>query len=432
MDGGTLLRESEGLCCEGKRKEATNLSSLRPDLPWVAVHRGLRPSAVGADQRDWPLLNVEIRLLQHAEDELKQFPVLGDRSMLLTIEENLNGRLRSLREETVKDLSDLKLFALRLIDLGKIYSTVQLVRETARLNIESAVNACYEASLSNVFKLGLILRDESTFGDIEDERERSASASVAKELVNDFKRFKDVHTISWNRAAQLGPTSCLDGLKSYRYDRGKTGRFKEFEGDDELSMKNELKRIYGEYKKEYDKNQRRCLENMGELSTLVEETKEIAEKIKSKFGSRIENWSQVNKIEVAKLLAGVFAYFTVSKSGMSYNKITPLETANAAFRREDILIVPHHIQVMSILKLIGCDSLELEALKSQLMEIRTGEGKSILLGGLATILAMLGFEVSTVCYSQYLSFRDYSDFLEIFQAFNCADNVCYRKITDHA
>lgn len=49
------------------------------------------------------------------------------------------------------------------------------------------------------------------------------------------------------------------------------------------------------------------------------------------------------------------------------------------------------------------------------MEIKTGEGKSIILGMLSTIFGVLGFEVRCVCYSQYLSERDYNTFEILFE-----------------
>ena len=39
-------------------------------------------------------------------------------------------------------------------------------------------------------------------------------------------------------------------------------------------------------------------------------------------------------------------------------------------------------------------------------EVGTGEGKSLILGGLSCYLALCGYEVSCACYSNYLSKRD--------------------------
>lgn len=45
-----------------------------------------------------------------------------------------------------------------------------------------------------------------------------------------------------------------------------------------------------------------------------------------------------------------------------------------------------------------------------MVQVSTGEGKSVILGILSTYLALIGFNVYEACYSSYLSERDYKDF----------------------
>ena len=52
----------------------------------------------------------------------------------------------------------------------------------------------------------------------------------------------------------------------------------------------------------------------------------------------------------------------------------------------------------------------------------TGEGKSVVLAGLSIVLAILGFEVNCVCYSEYLCERDYNDFSGLFSLFNLIED----------
>jgi len=44
--------------------------------------------------------------------------------------------------------------------------------------------------------------------------------------------------------------------------------------------------------------------------------------------------------------------------------------------------------------------------QNRLAEVKTGEGKSILLAGLSIYFALLGYEVDCACYSEILSKRD--------------------------
>ena len=47
-------------------------------------------------------------------------------------------------------------------------------------------------------------------------------------------------------------------------------------------------------------------------------------------------------------------------------------------------------------------------------QVGTGEGKSIVLAGLSSYLALVGYEVNCACYSKYLSSRDGDAFGDLF------------------
>mmetsp|Transcript_12850 Transcript_12850/g.19234 ORF Transcript_12850/g.19234 Transcript_12850/m.19234 type:complete len:1061 (-) Transcript_12850:89-3271(-) len=94
-----------------------------------------------------------------------------------------------------------------------------------------------------------------------------------------------------------------------------------------------------------------------------------------------------------------------------------------------MLMKPHNIQVLTLLSLFGCGSPSSISLDSQLMQIRTGEGKSMILGAAAVVLALLGFKARCVCYSEYLSERDFGLFRDVFDDFKIMEYVKYSKIT---
>lgn len=97
-----------------------------------------------------------------------------------------------------------------------------------------------------------------------------------------------------------------------------------------------------------------------------------------------------------------------------------------------VLQIAHNIQVLTLLYMFGCGKGPQSSFDSQLMQIRTGEGKSILLGAASVMLALLGFRVRTVCYSEYLSNRDFQLFEDVFKRFGVLDDVKYSKITTFA
>eukprot|EP00854_Cymbomonas_tetramitiformis_P003883 gene3883-4844_t len=55
--------------------------------------------------------------------------------------------------------------------------------------------------------------------------------------------------------------------------------------------------------------------------------------------------------------------------------------------------------------------------RNHFAQIKTGQGKSLVLGVLATVLAVLGYSVDVVCYSQYLVDRDRAAFDQLFELF---------------
>ncbi len=65
-----------------------------------------------------------------------------------------------------------------------------------------------------------------------------------------------------------------------------------------------------------------------------------------------------------------------------------------------------------------------------MIEILTGEGKSIVIGICCAIFALVGFEVHSVCYSKYLSERDENKFKELFTFLGVEKNITYGTIKE--
>lgn len=71
---------------------------------------------------------------------------------------------------------------------------------------------------------------------------------------------------------------------------------------------------------------------------------------------------------------------------------------------------PHPAQIVSILLLTD----QTKEVSNKLVELKTGEGKSIVLAGLCCYFALQGLKVYCACYSEYLSSRDEKSFKELF------------------
>ena len=63
-----------------------------------------------------------------------------------------------------------------------------------------------------------------------------------------------------------------------------------------------------------------------------------------------------------------------------------------------------------------------------MLQVLTGEGKSIVLGILTALLACVGYSVDVVSYSSYLSKRDHDDFLQLFTDLNLNNIIKYGTI----
>lgn len=125
-----------------------------------------------------------------------------------------------------------------------------------------------------------------------------------------------------------------------------------------------------------------------------------------------------------QIIATVLSYWTISKAS-NYDK---LHKSNRSERFQDaslFLIRPHTGQMISILRLLGVGSSSPRSLQNHLAQLRTGEGKSVVLAVVSTVLALLGHEVHCVCYSEYLSSRDYGSFAFLFEAFQVKSYITY-------
>ena len=105
---------------------------------------------------------------------------------------------------------------------------------------------------------------------------------------------------------------------------------------------------------------------------------------------------------------------------------------------------PLPVQVLAIFRMLGVDQDgwfermkrkimgggAVSMIRNHLVQIKTGEGKSVVLGVLATVLALSGYNVDCVCYSQYLSRRDRGTFANVFDYFKVGAQVKYATFAE--
>lgn len=100
--------------------------------------------------------------------------------------------------------------------------------------------------------------------------------------------------------------------------------------------------------------------------------------------------------KLVELLSYISILWSINKSPEYYNVQSESEYG----------VKPHPAQILAVIRVLCCDS---GVLKNNLIEMQTGEGKSVLLALTSTILALQGCKVFVGCYSLNLSERDQTE-----------------------
>jgi hypothetical protein len=142
-------------------------------------------------------------------------------------------------------------------------------------------------------------------------------------------------------------------------------------------------------------------------------------------------WTEKTLEDLPILIAHIFALWTLLNAGQYFQMQGDKKT---------FLFLPHPAQVVSIFRMLGV-GYEMDTmkklkekfrltqkdffLKKNLVQIGTGEGKSVTLAVTAVVLSILGFDVYCVCYSDYLSKRDYNAFKTLFDNLDLQKHIHY-------
>ncbi|XP_076286888.1 uncharacterized protein LOC143212217 [Lasioglossum baleicum] len=144
-------------------------------------------------------------------------------------------------------------------------------------------------------------------------------------------------------------------------------------------------------------------------------TKEVKDQLQLiPFDEWTENFKQET---LPELLAGLAAVWSIqaSKDIVSARKT----------------LKPHCIQVLCILLLLSVDK-DYKGVEKRLAQVLTGQGKSLIIGLTATLFALMGYRVKTLCYSEYLVTRDQEDFHDFLMVFGVEYKITYSTFKDMA
>jgi hypothetical protein len=236
-------------------------------------------------------------------------------------------------------------------------------------------------------------------------------SGTGRMLIADHKSFAGSQVKDFNeRTNAHGIDYVLDNLEG-----NTTGRLPNVVDRD---IKQSLERRYKDFEREYTDLYKKCLKRPEYCAELIDNIKHKARKVSVKKDGIC--WDGSAKDRVISLMAHIFALWTVEnkKYYQDANDEGSLKV------RELYLLKPRAAQVVSIFRMLGLAE-HGAVLKNHLIEIGTGEGKSIVLAVAAAVLALLGIEVSCVCYSEYLSTRDRAAFEPLFDALDITESIHY-------
>ncbi|KAL3941494.1 MAG: hypothetical protein SGBAC_004163 [Bacillariaceae sp.] len=304
------------------------------------------------------------------------------------------------------------------LQMGFILVELPMFKASIKYTMSSLLTLCIDKhwGYGYIFELGHALRT-SDDGTPEENR-------VGQLVISEFSDFKDIMTMVWNEESHRKPVQ--DTVKGIIGHTQKQLNSRVHEGldihrDDLLDHFDDFDTSYKELLAEY-------LSETADLNSLIQKTRKLAHQLQPV--TCLEGWTDTMKARIPAILAGVFALFTVLKSGDAYRRLQ--SSSDTSHLSPALLMKPHNVQVLTLLCMFGCGRNSQAGLESQLMQIRTGEGKSMIIGAAATLLGLLGFQVRCVCYSEYLSGRDYDLFEEVFKRFQIAGDVVYSQIDTYS
>jgi hypothetical protein len=130
---------------------------------------------------------------------------------------------------------------------------------------------------------------------------------------------------------------------------------------------------------------------------------------------------------IPDVLAKIFALWSLMSSGQLDANETNTVTE---FHKK-----PHPVQIVAVFQMLGMSGKEdfwhtlgyapKRVLDNHLVQIGTGEGKSVVLAMTSILLALFGYDVNCASYSALLSTRDYEAFLTVFKKLDIEQYITY-------
>jgi predicted GTPase len=304
------------------------------------------------------------------------------------IESKVLQKIELIEAELENESAKVENVGLCLIEMKTISDNIPAFKDRITQRIDQRLNAFKNAAGGGVAlaKLGTLLNQDKR--------------GIGQVIISEHKCFK-------------GYTVFLFNTKTQQHDMDYVLRKLEASGVDINAGL--LKKRSDEFYSEYFALRSKYLSPTVDYEKLIAEINTYVGSLRISAG-KIE-WNAELRAKIPKLMAYIFVIWTLKNSHHYFD-------AYGVEERDKYLLQPHAAQVVSIFRMFGIgDSSEL--LTNNLVQIGTGEGKSVTLAVTASVLAMLGIDVSCACYSEYLSRRDYDEFKQIFEHLGVLEHIHY-------
>ena len=315
-------------------------------------------------ERNYKNLNDSISDLKQMENHFKSHPEIFPTSWNTGIMDAIETEIEALGQKARACLQSYKVaktkegkFKRYFIEMGFVLIELPPFKAFTKTVMANVLESCLDSDwgYSYIFEFGLTLQRG-------DESRTDEANRVAQMLLSEFDHFKEVMTMVWNQETSQKPVE--DTVNNIRGEH----RESPFRQTKLNIDQGQLLGSFFKYEHEYKTLLGEYIKPNADLNVLVRKTLALAENLKPLQCD--VGWEDDVKQSIPIILAGVFALFTILKSGSSFNRIEA--AGGSSDFGEKLLMKPHHIQVMAVLKMLGCGSGS-TALESQLMQIRTGK-----------------------------------------------------------
>ena len=260
-----------------------------------------------------------------------------------------------------------------------------------------------------------------------------------KEIINSFPIFSGAVTRLFNTKHGKNARDIDSALDNMMVGKSGNDRM----NDDE---KQKLKSLYVLFDKQYWELVNKYIID-SDIKDDKEDTNKIFKILLSKIADLMKNDNVTRSDRVIQLMAHIFGVWTIldcthflamkrqydkckvkmdgnnSGSENGYENESTLYDTNEC---KSYLRQPKAAQVLAVMRLVGIN----KRMESNLIEIKTGEGKSLVLAVSACIFALLGLNSYCVSYAQLLTWRDYNQFQDLFIQLQVVEKIRYMTFTD--